>query len=68
MAMQEFKITFKDGSTQDVTAGGAPQPQGEWLVFGDGIGEVLRVRGSEIESIGRPDVAPRQKPTKSVGV
>lgn len=68
MALQEFKIIFKDGSTQTVTAGGSPVPQGGWLVFADGSGEVLRVHGDEVESISRPDVEPRQKPHKSVGV
>jgi len=68
VALQTFNIKFKDGSTQTVTAGGAPHTQGDWLIFADGSGEVLWVRAAEVESVSRPGIDPREQPSKSVGV
>lgn len=61
MALLNFKITYKDGSTQTVTAAGS-QPQGDWLVFLDGTGEVLRVPAADVESVARGDVDDRKPP------
>lgn len=60
MALQTYKIKFKDGSTQIVTSG-APGVYGDWLVFADGTGEVLRVPEKDVESVSRDDVPDREK-------
>lgn len=60
MALLDFKITFKDGSIQRVKAIG-PRVQGDWLVFGDGSGENLRVPAKDVESVSRDGVAEREK-------
>jgi hypothetical protein len=50
MSANEYKITYRDGATQTFATSG-PQPQGEWLIFLDGIGEQIRVRAEEVESV-----------------
>lgn len=60
MSLTDFKITYHDGATQEVTAAGS-QPQGDWLVFTDGSGEVLRVHSAEVQSVRRDGVPDRQK-------
>jgi hypothetical protein len=61
MALLQFKIKFKNGSTQTVTATN-PGVYGNWLVFGDGSGEVLRVPEKDVESVSRDSVADREDP------
>jgi hypothetical protein len=60
MALLAYKITFKDGSTQKVTCA-APGQYGDWLVFSDGTGEVLRVPAKDVESVGRDGVPDRER-------
>jgi hypothetical protein len=68
MALQQFKIKFKGGSTQTVTAT-SPSVYGNWLVFTDGTGEVLRVPEKDVESVSRDDVPDREKQApKAVGI
>jgi len=57
--VQEFKINYLDGTTQMVTSGHGPAVSGDWLVFTDGSGEVLRVRAAEVDSVGRPGIPER---------
>ncbi len=64
MALLEYKITFRDGSTQQVTAS-RQGVSGNWLVFLDGSGEILRVPAADVESVSRADVADREKPTRT---
>ncbi|HWG65123.1 MAG TPA: hypothetical protein VG253_25850 [Streptosporangiaceae bacterium] len=52
MAIQEYKITFKDGTTQTLPTPG-PQLEREWFVFRDGIGVQACVRAEEVEDIVR---------------
>jgi hypothetical protein len=59
--MPNYKITYTDGTTHTITTGGDPRPQGEWLVFLDGTGELLRVRAEEVKSVARDGVPERQK-------
>jgi hypothetical protein len=61
VALQNYKIKFKNGATQMVTSG-APAASGTWLVFGDGSGEVLRVPAADVESVSRDGVAEREEP------
>jgi hypothetical protein len=56
--MHEFKITYRDGSTQTITAA-EHRAEGDWIVFYDGSGQVLRVPSKDVLSIGRGDVAER---------
>lgn len=60
MSLQTYKITFKDGSTQKVTCS-APGQYGDWLVFGDGTGEILRVPAKDVESVSRDGTPDREK-------
>jgi hypothetical protein len=60
MALQTYKITFKDGSTQTVTSL-SPGTSGDWLVFGDGSGEVLRVPAKDVESVSREGTPDRER-------
>ena len=48
--MREYEINYLDGTTQTFASTG-PQLQGDWLVFGDGAGELLRVRAEEVQSV-----------------
>lgn len=61
MPAQEYKITYRDGSTQKIkaTLQLAQQP---WLVFQDDRTEVLRVPATDIQSVRRADVADREPP------
>ena len=56
MSLSKYKITFRNGSTQQVTCSDQG-PQGDWLVFADGSGIVLRVPAADVESVQREDVA-----------
>jgi len=56
--MHDFKITYRDGSTQTVKATDH-QPQGDWIVFTDGLGIVLRVPSKDVLSIAREGVEDR---------
>jgi hypothetical protein len=59
--MRSYKIIFKDGTTQTVKAGSGPHAQGDWLVFSDGSGELLRVRAEDVESVIREGVPERER-------
>jgi hypothetical protein len=61
MALEEYKIAYRDGSTQQVTAA-QHAPQGEWVIFVDGDGLVLRVPAADVKSISRADIADRVTP------
>jgi hypothetical protein len=65
MALLKFNITYKDGATQTVTAAGS-RPEGNWLVFVDGTGEVLRVPAADVQSVARDDVDDRKRPEVKV--
>jgi hypothetical protein len=60
MALLDFTITFKDGSTQKVKAIN-PGQHGDWLVFGDGSGEILRVPAKDVESVSRDGTPERER-------
>ena len=62
MALPEYKITFKDGSTQTVNAAQQGTRDG-WLIFIDGTGEVLRVPSDDVESVARGGVPERVRPS-----
>jgi hypothetical protein len=55
-----YKITYKDRSTQEVTSG-APGVHGDWLIFSDGTGEILRVPAKDVESVSRDGTPERQR-------
>jgi hypothetical protein len=59
--VQEFKITYRDGATQTVKAE-QHIPQGEWVVFTDITGIVLRVPSKDVQSIARAGVEDRTEP------
>jgi hypothetical protein len=61
MTAEEYKITYRDGSTQKVTAS-HQLAQPPWLVFQDDHAEVLRIPADDIESVRRGDVADRERP------
>jgi hypothetical protein len=61
----EYKITYRDGSTQRVTAS-HQLAQPPWLVFQDDHTEVLRIQADVIESVQRADVADRQQPVRNI--
>lgn len=48
--MQSYKIAYRDGTTQTFPTVG-PRLHENWLVFEDGVGEQLRVRADEVESV-----------------
>jgi hypothetical protein len=60
MALLDFKITFNDGSTQKVKSTN-PGVYGDWMVFGDGSGEILRVPAKNVESVSRDGTPDREK-------
>jgi hypothetical protein len=59
-AAEEYKITYRDGSTQSVNAS-HQLAQPPWLVFQDDYAEVLRIQADDIESVRRADVADRER-------
>jgi hypothetical protein len=61
MGTDEYKITYRDGSTQKVRAS-QQLTQDTWLVFQDDYTEVLRIQAADIESVRRADVADRDRP------
>jgi hypothetical protein len=60
MALHQFIIKFKDGSKQRVQAS-SPGQFGDWLVFADGSGEVLRVPAKDVESVSREGTPERER-------
>jgi hypothetical protein len=64
METGEYKITYRDGSTQEVRAS-QQLAQEPWLVFQDDYTEVLRIQAAEIESVRRTDVADRERPASA---
>ena len=56
--MHEFKITYRDGATQTVTAA-QHKIEGGWIVFYDGGGQVHSVPSADVQSISRSGVADR---------
>jgi hypothetical protein len=66
MALQEFKITYRDRSTQTVTAAEHQAEGSDWIVFSDGLGQVLRVPAKDVLSIGRSDLADRETPAPHI--
>jgi hypothetical protein len=58
----EWKIDYKDGSTQTVKAATHRVEDHDWLVFRNGANIVLRVRNDEVASVSRGDVANRERP------
>lgn len=62
MALYKYKISYNDGTAQTVTCD-RPAVQGDWLLFGDGSGELLRVKAADVSSVNRaetPDVSDRK--------
>jgi hypothetical protein len=59
-SLQEFKISYRDGSSQTVQAT-RHDAEGKWIVFYDGSGQVLRIPDADVRSIGRADVAERKE-------
>jgi hypothetical protein len=64
METDEYKITYRDGSTQVVRAS-QQLVQEPWLVFQDDYTEVLRIQAADIESVRRADVADRKRPVNA---
>jgi hypothetical protein len=64
MGIDQYKITYRDGSTQEVSAS-QQLVQEPWLVFQDDYAEVLRIQAAEIESVRRADVADRERPVNA---
>lgn len=64
METDEYKITYRDGSTQRVRAS-QQLAQEPWLVFQDDYTEVLRIQAADIESVRRADVADRERPVNA---
>jgi hypothetical protein len=60
-SLHEYTINYKGGATQTITCTG-PVSQGEWLVFADGSGEIMRVRAEGVVSVTREGTP---EPTKS---
>lgn len=58
---EEYRITYRDGSTQNVNAS-HQLAEPPWLVFQDDYAEVLRIQAADIESVRRADVADRERP------
>jgi hypothetical protein len=58
MALREYTISYKDGSTQTLNTA-TPKIDGGWVAFTDGSGVQLVVRAEEVESITRSDVPER---------
>lgn len=61
MQTGEYKITYRDGSTQLVRAS-QQLAEDPWLVFNDDYTEVLRIQATDIESVRRTDVPDRERP------
>jgi hypothetical protein len=61
MQTGEYKITYRDGSTQLVRAS-QQLAEHPWLVFNDDYTEVLRIQATDIESVRRTDVPDRERP------
>jgi hypothetical protein len=53
--LQEWKITYKDGATQKVSAD-KHGVYGDWVVFTAAGKDVLRIAGSQVKSVARADV------------
>lgn len=64
-ATEEYKITYRDGSTQRVNAS-HQLAQPPWLVFQVDHTEVLRIQADVIESVRRADVDDPQRPVRNV--
>lgn len=62
---EEYKITYRDGSTQRVNAR-HQLAEPPWLVFQDDYAEILRIQADDIESVRRADVADRERPVRNV--
>jgi hypothetical protein len=65
VALQDFKVTYRDGATQTVPAAGH-RAEGDWIVFYDGSGQVHRVPGGDVQSISRSDVPDRETPSPMI--
>ncbi len=63
-ATEEYKITYRDGSTQRVNAS-HQLAQPPWLVFQVDHTEVLRIQADVIESVRRADVDDRQRSVRN---
>ena len=57
-SLNEYTIYYADGTTRTLTCTG-PAPQGDWIIFADGTGELLRDRAIEVVSIARAGVPER---------
>lgn len=64
---EEYKITYRDGSTQRINAC-HQLAEPPWLVFQDDYTEVLRIQAVDIESVQRADVADRERSVGNVVV
>jgi hypothetical protein len=60
--MREYRINYLDGTTQAFASTG-PQLQGDWLVFGDGAGELLRVPAEKVQSVSSAGLPERASAT-----
>lgn len=65
MTLEEYKITYRDGSIQRVNAS-HQLAQPPWLVFQDDYTEVLRIQDADIMSVQRADVADRERPVNNI--
>lgn len=66
MALQEFKITYRDGSAQTVTAA-RHRTEGEWIVFyAAGNHQALRIPDGDVQSIAQAGVPDRETPSPMI--
>lgn len=64
--LHDFEITYRDGSTQNVTAD-SHKAEGEWVSFYDVEGQVLRIPGKDVLGIARASVPDRETPAPMIG-
>ena len=62
MATESYKITYCDGTTQELPRVWRQRPDQDWLVFLDEDSEILRVPAKSVRRVARTDVPPEEAP------
>ena len=65
MADMEYKVTYRDGATQTVTAD-SHGVYGDWVVFSADRKDVLRIAATEVRSVARSDVPDAAYPAPAI--
>jgi hypothetical protein len=65
VATQPYKITFTDGTVQELPKVYRQYTDKDWLVFQDEAAEVLRVKAKDVKSVVRSD-QPNEKPPEII--